>query len=66
MRKRSHYDPKKDPRVCDLTKGDTQCDFIFRRDDGYLNCALKLGHEGDHHTTYVGRDPWPQSDWVKP
>jgi hypothetical protein len=40
---------------CDLRRGDTQCPWRNYRtgDEGYLCCAYKAGHTGNHHTTYL-------------
>ncbi len=47
------YDPQTDSRSCDLSRGDVQCESVTPNDTGYLHCAFKKGHSGDHHTSYI-------------
>lgn len=54
----------RDPRSCDISKGDTQCPYVISRDeDHYTCCTFKEGHEGGHQTSYSGDDS--KKNWVK-
>jgi hypothetical protein len=61
------YDPLRDPRVCDLSANDVQCEFVTEAGDGFLHCAFNKGHSGIHHTAYVDTDTYTESfQWFLP
>lgn len=60
----SQYDPRNDPRACDLSRGDIQCSWILPMNDGHLCCALKAHHAGEHRTGYLENSSHAEEFWM--